>query len=489
MIEKFMRRFFKASTDESQIKPISPQKTAKRSMLGLAAFKIGAIGKAASGIKPPDIAPGVVPKGVLAPVLAMDSPSYSPYMQSAFDGQGQGFPGFQHLAFLATRPEYRAIASAISTEMTRKGIELTSKQDDGGDTGGKLAEIEAEMSRLEIISHLQKAVEHDCLYGRGQLLLKIQGADLNTPLILSGNTVAKGAFKGVSAIDAVWTTPSAYNALDPSAEDFYRPSGWFMLGQQVHASRLITVTTRPLPDILKPAYNFAGISLSQLAEPYVENWLRTRQSVSDLINKFSITALKTAMDQVLDGDDDGGENLINRAKLFAATRSNLGLMLLDQEREDIVQVNTPLGGLHELQAQAQEHMCSVSKVPAIILTGISPSGLNASSEGEIRVFYDWISAQQEAFWRKPLKIIIDLIQLSLYGEIDPDIGFKFKPLYQLSEKEEMEIKEAASRVASAYIDRGVIDPSEERMRLARDKNSGYQGIDADDLPTPDEVFE
>ena len=123
-------------------------------------------------------------------------------------------------------------------------------------------------------------------------------------------------------------------------------------------------------------------------------------------------------------------------------------------------------------------------MPAIVLTGISPSGLNASSDGEIRIFYDWIAAQQEAHWRAPLEVILKVVQLSLFGEIDPDIGVKFVPLYQMTAKEEAEIREANSRTATAYIDRGVIDASEERERLARDPNSGYQGIDADAVIVP-----
>ena len=256
-----------------------------------------------------------------------------------------------------------------------------------------------------------------------------------------------------------------------------------MLGQEVHASRLMTVVTRPLPDILKPAFNFAGMSLSQLAEPYVDNWLRTRQSVADLINNFSITVLATAMDQVLQGDDDGTD-LFARADLFTATRSNRGLMLLDKEREELVQVNTPLSGLHELQAQSQEHMCSVSRMPAIVLTGISPSGLNASSDGEIRIFYDWVAAQQEAFWREPLETILKCVQLSLFGEIDPDIGLAFIPLYQMTPKEESEIRAADGVTDCAYVAAGIIDPSEVRERLARDPNSGYQGLDTDAVIVP-----
>lgn len=424
-------------------------------------------------IKPPEIMAGVVPAGHTAPVMAMDSNQYN-FAQTAFPGGG--FPGFPYLSQLATRAEYRAFASTLSTELTREWIEFTSKQDDDDSAADKIKLIEDEFKRLNVREVFQRAAEHDCYFGRAQIFIDIDGADRSTPLILDPRTVKLKKLARVVPVEAVWTTPAGYNALDPAAPDFYKPSKWFMLGQEVHASRLMTVVTRPLPDILKPAFNFAGMSLSQLAEPYVNNWLRTRQSVADLINNFSITALATDLGQVLQGDDDGSD-LFARAELFTATRSNKGLMILDKEREELAQVNTPLSDLHELQAQSQEHMCSVSRTPAIVLTGISPSGLNASSDGEIRVFYDWIAAQQEANWREPLETVLKVVQLSLFGEIDPDIGFTFTPLYQMTPKELADIREANSRTAASYIDLGVIDATEERERLARDPNSGYQSLD------------
>ena len=424
-------------------------------------------------IKPPELLPGVVPAGVAAPVMAADSPSYA---MAAQGFPGGGFPGFAYLSQLATRPEYRAFASALSTELTREWLEFTSKQDEDDDGNEKIKLIEEEFKRLNVRGVIEAASQQDSYFGRAQIFLDIAGADRNTPLILDPRTIKQGSLARVVPVEAIWTTPSAYNALDPVAPDFYKPSKWFMLGQEVHASRLLTVVTRQLPDILKPAFNFAGMSLSQLAEPYVDNWLRTRQSVSDLLNNFSITALATSMDQVLQGDDDGAD-LFARAELFTATRSNKGLMLLDKDREELVQINTPLSGLHELQAQSQEHMCSVSRMPAIILTGISPSGLNASSDGEIRIFYDWVASQQETHWREPLEVILKAVQLSLFGEIDPDIDFTFVPLYQMTPKELAEIRLSDSQAATAYIAAGVIDPSEERERLARDPDSGYQGLD------------
>lgn len=441
------------------------------------AMDMGAVVKSyAYPIKPPVIAAGVVPAGKTAPVMAMDSPAYSDFVQSTFPGGG--FPGFPYLSQLATRAEYRAFASALSTELTREWIEFTSKQDDDNDNAEKIKQIEAEFTRLNIRGVIENAAQHDCYFGRGQIFIDIAGADQRTALILDPRSIRQNSLNRVTTVEAIWTTPSTYNALDPIAPDFYRPSMWFMLGKEVHASRLMTIITRPLPDMLKPAFNFGGMSLSQLAEPYVDNWLRTRQSVADLINNFSISVLATSMDQVLQGNDNGN-SLIDRATLFTALRSNKGLMLLDKEREELQQINTPLSGLHELQAQSQEHMCSVGRIPAVILTGISPSGLNASSEGEIRVFYDWIAAQQEAYWREPIEVILKVVQLSLFGEIDPDIGFAFKPLYQMTPKELADIREANSRTASAYIDRGVLDPGEERERLAKDPDSGYTGLNSD----------
>lgn len=687
-------------------------------------------------IVPPTILPGVVPAGE-APAVAMDyNPGVYAYAAQCAGATFDGFPGYPYLANLSTRAEYRAFASTMSTELTRKWIELKSKSDDAAKAADahKIDQLREEMDRLGVRDLFQKLAEHDCYFGRGQFSINIDGADESLPLVISPKTIKKGSLRSFTAIEPMWTSPSAYNAIDPTAPDFYVPREWFILGKRIHASRLLTITTRPLPDMLKPAFNFSGMSLSQLAEPYVNNWLRTRQSVADLINNFSITTLKTNMDAVLQsGCEDGADSVIARADLFTATRSNLGLMLLDFNNEELAQVNTPLSGLHELQAQSQEHMCvsagtlvetergqveienleegdkvltrngyapvewvgvtgkanklvriesggscllatqehpvwseekqdfvpaqsvshstrlrkspgwasmanqshgeegfgaqqkpdttetqkqggccteccgkpmsgqylptrksttetktdstthsttskssqepstlqstiqrdgcsackmqnctvlsveestkqsglieqntaaaharpergeeetrtsvvdlddfvpvynlkvadghlpefyangilvhncSVSKIPAMILTGISPSGLNASSDGEIRTFYDWVAAQQQAFWAKPLDTVIKVIMLSLWGEIDPTITYEFCPLWQMSEEEESTIRLNDANADGVLIDRGVISPEDARKRLSTDPNSGYAGIDPNDLPEP-----
>uniref|UniRef100_A0AAU6W3V1 DUF1073 domain-containing protein n=4 Tax=unclassified bacterial viruses TaxID=12333 RepID=A0AAU6W3V1_9VIRU len=433
-------------------------------------------------IQPPALMPGVVPKGETSAVAMDYAPGLYDYAQQYMNSEFQGFPGYPYLASLSTRSEYRSFASTMASELTREWIKVKSTVDQKQSKDNpRIAELEKALEEFNVRGVIQQVAAQECLFGRGQISVNIKGATDSLPLVLSPRTVKQGSLTSFTAIEAMWTSPSAYNALDPTAPDFYRPREWFLLGKQVHASRLLTVITRPLPDMLKPAYNFSGMSLSQLAQPYVENWLRTRQSVSDLINNFSITVLKTNMDQVLQGNDDGAD-VFARADLFTLMRSNRGLMVMDMEKEDIGQVNTPLSGLHELQAQAQEHLCSVTRIPAMILTGISPSGLNASSEGEVRAFYDWISSQQESFWKPPIKVMIDLLMLHLWGEIDETISFEFNPLWQTSELDKSTIRNTNATADASMIDRGVLSQEEVRERLANDPDSGYAGIDAEDVP-------
>ncbi len=451
-------------------------------------------------LQPPILREGVVPPGV-KPAVAMDEASYS-YAQLARDAAPtmmtfgsqmyayaniEGFPGYPYLMLLALRVEYRNMATALAAELTRKWIKFSSTEDAGESTKKKIPEIEAEFNRLGIQQIIRLAAEQDAYYGSGQILVNIKGADYQTPLIVSEKTIKKGSLESFRVVEPIWTTPLMYNALDPSRPDFYYPSSWWVMGQHWDATRMIIIITRWVPDIFKPAFNFSGMSLSQLVEPYVNNWLRTRQSVADLINNFSIVVLKTAMDQVLTGGDDGSD-LFSRIKLFSAMRSNKGVMALDKDREELEQIAVPLGGLHELQGQAQEQMCSASRMPSVVMTGIAPTGFGNVSEGEIRVWYDWIHSQQEAHYRRPIDRMLQIVQLHLFGEIDPDISFDFVPLYQMTEEQLSVIRLNDSIRAGNMIDRGVIDAQEERERMARDPESGYQGIDVErEIEAPNEA--
>jgi phage-related protein (TIGR01555 family) len=316
-------------------------------------------------------------------------------------------------------------------------LEATGNADQKGE---KLTAINAALDKFGVREAFRRAAEIDGWFGRAQIYIDVGTSENDeeqiTPLILDPAKITKGSLKRLTVIEPIWTSAGPYNSTNPMAPDFYRPQSWFVMGKQVHRTRLLNFVSREVPDLLKPSYNFGGLSLTQMAQPYVDNWIRTRQSVSDLLHSFTVFVLKTNMSAVLSNDQNsaGTDQFFARMDMFNRFRDNRGLMAVDKESEELDNVSVPLGTLDHLQAQAQEQTASVASIPLVKLLGITPSGLNASSDGEIRVFYDTIHARQERLFEKPLQIVLKVLQLHLFGEIDAEIGFRFEPLWQLDDQ-------------------------------------------------------
>jgi uncharacterized protein len=73
--------------------------------------------------------------------------------------------------------------------------------------------------------------------------------------------------------------------------------------------------------------------------------------------------------------------------------------------------------------------------------------LNASSAGELRSFEENIHSYQESFFRPNLTTILNLVQCSLFGQVDPGLTFDFVPLTE--ELTDSERAAAANQVIAA----------------------------------------
>lgn len=461
-------------------------------------MKISQAALATAGQKPVDarrkltaplLPPGVLPQGKR---MAMDDNSgptpwgWANTLQGGGVGCGLYFPGYPYLAELSQRPEYSGPIQVTAEEMTRKWFEFKSSADKKvADKIKKLTEWFVEMGLQD---KFRRCTELDGFFGMAKLFVRMKGdkGHREEPLLISKETIPVGSVEGFRVIEAMWCTPQAWNANDPTADDFYKPTVWYVMGNPIHSSRLINFVSRELPDLLKPSYNFGGMSLTQLLETYVVQWLRTKNAVADLIHNFSIIALATDMQAIL-AEDDSGAELFNRIEMFIKNRDNKGLMTLNKDAEELTQIAVPLGTLDALQAQAQEHMSAISHLPFVKAFGITPKGLNASSEEEIQVFYDHINARQEIVYTRNLNDLSQIGQLHLFGEIDPGIQPQYVPLKELDGEALGRVRKGDAELAQTLIGAGVISPEEERERLAADPNSGYNNIDPSDVPTPPPV--
>lgn len=465
----------------------------------IASRRVGKRSKQVKVFSTPMHPPGVGPKPQNAKgAMAFDSAiqgsqqwanqSYS--AQAALSSiwqEGVSFLGYAFLSELAQRPEYRVIAETIAGEMTRKWIRFTGKE--GENKADRIAELEAEFTRLNARDMFCRAAEQDGFFGRGHIYIDTGDSDDRPELMkdigLGWDKLSKAKVSkkkpiiALRTVEAVWTYPTSYNSNDPLQENWYRPDQWYVQSKIVHASRLITLIGREVPDLLKPSYSFGGLAMTQMAMPYVNNWLETRQSVTELVKAFTVFVLKSNMQESLQAD---GQQLFNRAEIFANVKNNTGLMILDKDSEDFANVTVPLTGLGELKSLAKEDMAMVAHTPTVKLFGIQPAGLNADSDGVMRSFYDYVHAYQDHLFRKPIHRLMGLVMLSLWGEVDDAISFEFEELWALDGEQLATVEKTKAETDAILIDAGVLAPEESRKRIANDDGSDYTSIDPEDMP-------
>ena len=444
---------------------------------------------------------------------------------------GMLFLGYPYLSELTQRSEFRLFGEIMSEEMTRKWIDIRGTDDESTkekdkpkdrnkddaeaddrrlardeeprsdgrnkDIERKIVELKQFLDEIQVRQTFKKIAQHDSDFGIGHLYFDLKGADVNTidaaenklsigngRDAISANKLGKGCLLGLRTIEPIWCYPTAYNAQNPLSPDWYDPLVWYVMGAEIHRTRLLPFIGRPVPDILKPAYAFGGLSMSQMAQPYVDIWLRTRESVGEIIHAFSVMILSTNMGSTTQPGGSGGANgdVLARMALANMLRDNQGIMVIDKNTEDFKNISAPISGLDELQAQAQEHLFSVGRIPAVKFAGIQPKGLNATSEGELRAFNDTVHGRQEQLFRSHLTTVLDIAQISLWGARDPDITYDFLPLYEETVKEKAEIRKIEAETDQIRVDSGIVSQEEVRSKIVADPESGYHGLDPDDVP-------
>jgi hypothetical protein len=78
-------------------------------------------------------------------------------------------------------------------------------------------------------------------------------------------------------------------------------------------------------------------------------------------------------------------------------------------------------------------------IPATRLLGQSPAGMNATGESDLRNYYDRLSAMQELEMTPATALLDECLIRSALGSRDPDIHYKWAPLWGMSEKEKAEV--------------------------------------------------
>lgn len=397
----------------------------------------------------------------------------------------QQFKGYAYLASLYQNGIIGSIVDVLSSDSTREGIELYLDEDEG-DSEERLEQLEIlnkRLDELKLTSALKDAMIKNLLFGGSLLYYQIgdttEGEELAVPLRLSEVKISKREkyrLTRLVSIEPYFCVPLSFNAVNPISPDWYNPEYTMVIGQKIHRSRYERVVYNKAPVMYLPKYNFFGIPLVQQVEEYVLRFEKTTTYINEIMQRMRTMVLKTNLgDFSEDSGKEQSEMLAEaqsfnaRLSLMAEQGSNIGIAVIDQETEDLTELNSSLSELANIMSSMAEQMCIVPKIPATRLLGISPQGMNATGESDMKNYYNTIAQIQEYNLRGPIQKVLDILCVEQFGEIDHDIKFRFRPLQSLGDQELSELRNSEINQVSALFSAGLITKEEARSNLSKNE--------------------
>lgn len=375
----------------------------------------------------------------------------------------------------------------VPNEMMREGYEVEIE-------GNKeLAEaLEEEDARLKISDNVLKALYYGRAYGGAGILLGADDGSTDLSLPLAQDRIRSFDWMNVLSPSEL-QAHSYYNS--PSAPKYGEVAVYRLVPfdsvpgsadttRLIHESRVVRfggIETSRGSRIrnVNPGWDDSiFVRIAQVLTDFQMAWSGT----SILLNDFAPPVLKLkGLAQLL--ATESGQALAERARALELSRSMARTTILDTE-EEYTRQTVNVSGLPELLEKMMLRLAAACQMPVSLLMGQSPAGLNATGEADTRWFYDQIAAAQEKHLEPQLRRIFEIVMLNrsgpARGKVPENWDIDFKPLWQITDLEEAQLRKTQAETDAIYIQAQVVTPQEiAKSRFGGDGYSTSTQIDVD----------
>jgi phage-related protein (TIGR01555 family) len=314
----------------------------------------------------------------------------------------------------------------------------------------EIALIKAEEKRLQVYSRVFKAIKQARLLGGAGIIIS-DGKDNNDqPLVLS--SIKKGGVQFIRVMDR-YQLSSGLLDFDPMSPTYMEPIYYDLIGAaggtiRIHPSRVVRFLGNELPVDSQILYDRWADSILDSIEIAIRDATAGQQGIAALVQEAKVDVYQ------IDGFMEGMKSevykraVVERFSLVQSMKSTVNALVLDKN-DTYQQKSVNFAQLPEVQRLQLQIVSGAADIPATRFLGQSPEGMNSTGDGDLRNYYDRISAEQELHLREPLEKLMDAVVRSALGDRTSDCQFRFRPLYQMSEKDKADIfktKADAARV-------------------------------------------
>jgi phage-related protein (TIGR01555 family) len=207
------------------------------------------------------------------------------------------------------------------------------------------------------------------------------------------------------------------------------------------------------------------------------------QSISSIVGDGKLDVVKIPDMALSLTDVDYKKRLVERFALSAQTKSVISALLLDKEEEwDRVQTN--YGGLPMILHEFVTIVSAAADIPVSRLFGEAQGrgmqgGSTSGGPDDLRNYYDLCVDQQKNELGPRLGVLDQVIQRSALGRIDPNVHYKWNPLWQLSDGDKATIAYQKAQATQIYSTIGIINEDAFRQGVVNQliEDGTYPGLD------------
>jgi len=366
------------------------------------------------------------------------------------------------------------ICDAFPEEATRQGFTLKL---------GCAEHETATMARLDALGAVEKLKEAWTwarVFGGAVVFV---GADDGLPADLPLNEGQIRSVRFLTVLDRRDLQPQSWYT-DPLNPRFGSPETYTFTvsgggggtdSRTVHQSRLIRFDGAPVTRRERLRNNWWGGSELNRTFTALQQFNGAYASSATLLQEASqgVLSIKNLYRLLAQDKDD---TLKKRFEAMDMARSIGRSVLIDADGEKYERIeSSAFSGLPDTVDRFMFLLAGASRIPVTILMGQAPAGLNATGDSDIRTFYDRVRAAQLTALKPRLLRLVRLFLLAqdglTRGQLPPTLDVEFNPLYQMTPKEQAELRKLVADTDGVNIDKGIV--TAEEVALNRFRPGGW----------------
>jgi phage-related protein (TIGR01555 family) len=344
-------------------------------------------------------------------------------------------------------------------DMTRAGVDLRGEM-----TPDDIEKMQEQAQVLGVWEAVNDTIRWSRLYGGCLGVLLIEGQRYDTPLRIE--TIGKGGFKGIAVLDRWMVEPTIGDLVKEPGPSMGLPKYYritddapIRIQERIHYSRVIRLEGVRLPYYQRLMENLWGMSTIERLYDRLTMFDAATAGASQLIHKSFLRTLKMkGLREALAAGGKAAKGVIAQVSMMRRFQQNEGISVVDGDDEFDIAQSSGIAGMADMLGRFGEQISGALQIPLVRLFGQSPAGFS-SGESDLRMYYDGIRQQQRRHLQLPMTRVFRCIAMSEGIKIPSGFGVEFRPLWQLTEKEQAETAVVVTNAINEAIQMGVISKS------------------------------